>query len=159
MCLISCVSLVEPWSPDIWLNIILDVSVGLSGWGLHLNGLTLGKAHCPPYGCSCPISCEGLQGTERLTSSELEGIVPVMSLWTWTATFLCSSPACWATLLILDWPTSKTAWANSLKSVSHSLSFSPLLSLFFLLPVPPSSFFFPLPVPPFSSFSSSSPPL
>ena len=99
-------------------------------------------------------SVEGLQRTERLTSSELEGIVPVMSLWTRTATFLCSSPACWPTLLILNWPTSKTAWANSLKiNLSLPFPFSSSL-LFFLLLLPPPSPSFPY-CSPFSSCSSS----
>lgn len=54
-----------------------------------------------------------------------------MSLWTWTATFLCSSPACRPTLQILVWPTSETAWAKSWKNQSLSpfpfLLFPPLL--------------------------------
>ena len=59
-----------------------------------------------------------------------------MSLWTWTATFLCSSPACRPTLQILVWPTSKTAWAKSWKiNLSLPFLFSSSL-LFFLLPLP-----------------------
>lgn len=90
-------------------------------------------------------SVEGLQRTERLTSSELEGIVPVMSLWTWTATFLCSSLACWPTLQTFGLAILQNCMSQFLKN----LSLSPFPFLLFppLLPpptAPSSSFFFPL---------------
>lgn len=97
--LILWVNLSIRLSPDIWANIIPDVSV-VFGWDQHLNQLTWRRLSFMMWkGLIQYIEDLNRTKTEFL---EQEGVLLAGGPWTWTATL----PACQSTLQMLDLPSS-----------------------------------------------------
>ena len=99
--LILCVNLAGPQCPDMWPNIILDVSVRtfLDEINLKINGLGVKQISLHTVSRPHPSSWRPDQNN-RWTSSEQEGILSPDSFQTWTSDFgLAASIIIWANFL------------------------------------------------------------